>query len=125
MSKIKAILARSHAFLTAWAGLMGAGGVAAAAAAAHVRGAQKLFNVALVLLAHAAAILALTMRPGRLATGAAYAMALGATLFSLDVGLLTLRGAHLFPMAAPTGGITLILAWLAVVFVAAAESRSN
>ncbi|PPQ37393.1 Uncharacterized membrane protein YgdD, TMEM256/DUF423 family [Rhodoblastus acidophilus] len=125
MSKIKAILARSHVILTAAAGLMGACGVAAAAAAAHVGGAQKLFSVALVLLAHAAAILALTARPGRLAAGAAWAMAFGASLFSFDVGLFTLRGAHLFPMAAPTGGITLILAWMTVVFAAATDVRSK
>ncbi|MBB4200978.1 hypothetical protein CCR94_12725 [Rhodoblastus sphagnicola] len=114
MSKINATLA-------AWAGLMGACGVASAAVAAHLAGAEKLSSVALILLAHAAALLALTQRAGRLFLVAAWAMACGATLFSLDVCLFTLRGAHLFPMAAPTGGTILILAWLTVFIAAAAE----
>jgi uncharacterized membrane protein YgdD (TMEM256/DUF423 family) len=50
MSKINPIL-------TAWAGLMGACGVAAAAVAAHAAGAERLASVALILLAHAAALL--------------------------------------------------------------------
>ncbi len=105
--------------LNACAGLFGACGVAAAAAAAHLSGAEHLHSVALILLAHAAALLGLTSRareatPGaRLWLAAALAITLGAALFSADVTLLTLRGARLFPMAAPTGGTTMILGWLA------------
>ena len=104
--------------LNAWAGLLGACGVAAAAAAAHLPGADNLRSVALILLVHAAALLGLTARaaentPGaRLWLAAALAIALGAALFSADVALLTLRGARLFPMAAPAGGTILILGWL-------------
>jgi uncharacterized membrane protein YgdD (TMEM256/DUF423 family) len=148
--------------LTAYSGLMGACGIAAAAAAAHAAGAEKLNSVALILLVHAGALLALinrasrdarlstgyrasrdarlstgyrASRDARLSTGyeragrfwlaAALVMAFGATLFSLDVTLLTLRGAHLFPMAAPTGGISLILAWLLVFFVGLAQLGSR
>jgi uncharacterized membrane protein YgdD (TMEM256/DUF423 family) len=118
-------MSRINAALAAWAGFMGACGVASAAVAAHAAGAEKMASVALILLAHAAALLALTLRPGRLFSAAALAMALGATLFSLDVALFTLRGAHLFPMAAPSGGVTLILSWLLVFFSAAAELRSK
>jgi uncharacterized membrane protein YgdD (TMEM256/DUF423 family) len=107
MSKINAALA-------AWAGLMGACGVACAAAAAHVAGAERLGSVALILLTHAAALLALTGRTGRLLQGGAAIMAFGASLFALEVSLFTLRGAHLFPMAAPIGGLSLILAWLTI-----------
>ncbi len=48
----------------------------------------------------------------RLWLASALIIAVGATLFSTDIALLTLRGARLFPMAAPTGGVTMILGWL-------------
>jgi uncharacterized membrane protein YgdD (TMEM256/DUF423 family) len=104
--------------LAAFAGLMGATGVAAAAAAAHVGGAARLASVAMILLVHAAALLALAAQAKesdgkpKLWLASALALALGATLFSADVALLTLRGAHLFPMAAPTGGMIMIAGWL-------------
>jgi uncharacterized membrane protein YgdD (TMEM256/DUF423 family) len=104
--------------LNAWAGLLGACGVAAAAAAAHLPGGENLRSVALILLAHAGALLGLTARAAensagaRLWLAAALAVALGAALFSADVALLTLRGARLFPLAAPTGGSAMILGWL-------------
>lgn len=104
--------------LAAFAGLMGACGVAAAAAAAHAPGGARMASVALILLVHAAAILDVTTRAkdatSRLWLAAALVLAFGATLFSADVSLLTLRGTRLFPMAAPTGGVTMILGWLIV-----------
>jgi uncharacterized membrane protein YgdD (TMEM256/DUF423 family) len=106
---------------------MGAGGVAAAAAAAHMPGGARLSSVALVLLAHAAAILALTVRSRdaglapRLFLGSALILAFGAALFSADVALLTLRGARLFPLAAPTGGMAMILGWLVACGAGLAE----
>jgi uncharacterized membrane protein YgdD (TMEM256/DUF423 family) len=111
-------------FLTIWAGLMGACGIGAAAASAHLAGGEHLSSVALILLVHAAAVLALitraqdtlTPRPWLLA---AAVLTLGASLFSADVALLTLRGARLFPMAAPIGGTTMIVGWLAVAVAAA------
>ncbi len=104
--------------LNAWAGLLGACGVAAAAAAVHLPGAENLRSVALILVVHAGALLGLTARAAKNAAGArlwlasALAIALGAALFSADVALLTLRGARLFPFAAPTGGSAMILGWL-------------
>ena len=77
---------------------------------------ERMF--AMILLVHAAALLALAARAKesdekpKLWLASALALALGATLFSADVALLTLRGAHLFPMAAPTGGMTMIAGWL-------------
>ncbi len=109
--------------LSAWAGLLGACGVGAAAIAAHAAGGERMGSVALILLAHAAAVLALAQRTGRLRAAAALAMAVGATVFAADVSLFTLRGAHLFPMAAPTGGVTLIVAWLLVFFSSVAELK--
>jgi uncharacterized membrane protein YgdD (TMEM256/DUF423 family) len=111
--------------LNACAGLFGACGVAAAAGAAHLAGGDRLNSVALILLAHAAALLGLTMRArdgSRLWLASAAVIALGAALFSADVALLTLRGARLFPMAAPTGGTLLILGWLTAFFAGITES---
>jgi len=110
-------MAKSARFLAAWAGLMGAAGVAAAAASAHVANGANMGSVALILLAHACAILALTSPrfalPGLFA---AAVMAIGASLFGADVSLLTLAGRRLFPMAAPTGGSLLIFGWLVAAF---------
>ena len=123
-------MGRIIAVLDACAGLFGACGVAAAAGAAHVTGGERLNSVALILLAHAAALLGLTARarPGepraRLWLAAAVIVAVGAALFSADVALLTLHGARLFPMAAPTGGTLLILGWL-VAFVAGISGISR
>ena len=106
--------------LAVLAGLMGACGVAAAAAAAHMPGGAPLASVAMILLVHAAALPSLTARArdagktARIWLASAIVLALGATLFSADVALLTLRGARLFPMAAPTGGVTMIAGWLLV-----------
>jgi uncharacterized membrane protein YgdD (TMEM256/DUF423 family) len=106
--------------LTGFAGVMGACGVAAAAAAAHMPGGARLSSVALILLVHAAAVLNLATRADdnsqlpRIWLAAGLVLALGAALFSGDVALLTLRGSRLFPMAAPTGGMTMILGWLIV-----------
>jgi uncharacterized membrane protein YgdD (TMEM256/DUF423 family) len=118
-------MGRLNAALTAWAGLMGACGVGAAAIAAHAPGAERMASVALILLAHSTALLALALRTGRLFAAAGVAMALGATLFAVDVSLVALRGVHLFPMAAPSGGVTLILAWLLVFFSAVGELREK
>ena len=41
-------------------------------------------------------------------------LALGACLFAGDLASRTWMGAPLFPMAAPTGGLTMILGWLAL-----------
>ena len=104
--------------VNACAGLFGACGIAAAAAAAHMAGAERLNSVALILLVHAAALPGLTTKAqdgaagARLWLTAAMALCLGATLFSADVALLILRGAQLFPAAAPAGGTIMILGWL-------------
>ena len=103
--------------LAAWAGLMGACGVAAAAASAHLPEAERLASVALILLVHAAAVIALTGRAPnatrpRFWLAAALVLAGGASLFAADVTLLTLRGSRLFPMAAPSGGMAMIFGWL-------------
>ena len=106
------------------AGLMGAGGVVLAAADAHAAPGAGLAGAAYMLLFHAAALVGgaalyqqgVLWRP--LALAVLIAWIVGAALFSGDVALRAFAGHRLFPMAAPSGGTILIVAWLA--FAAAA-----
>jgi uncharacterized membrane protein YgdD (TMEM256/DUF423 family) len=108
----------------ALAGLMGAGGIMLAAAAAHAAPGAGLESAAYMLLFHATAIIGAAAlvqqgalwRPLALVVLAAWVI--GAVLFSGDIALRAFAGHRLFPMAAPSGGVILILGWLA--FVAAA-----
>src|SRR5580692_11817641 len=108
------------------AGLMGAGGIALAAAAAHMAPGLGLDSAAYMLLFHAAAVLggAALMQQGvlwrPLAIVVLAAWVLGATLFSGDIALRALVGHRLFAMAAPSGGIILIAAWLGLAVAALA-----
>ena len=99
--------------LLAIACLMGAAGVAAAAAGAH-GGGDLLAPASLLLLVHAVAILALGGLVGDAPLGlvAIAGLAAGSILFAGDMTMRTWYGAALFPMAAPIGGSTAILAWL-------------
>jgi Uncharacterized small membrane protein len=96
------------------AGLIGAAGVALAAAATHAGGEALLGPASTMCLAHAPAMLALfaAHRFLRTATGAALLMAVGTLLFAGDLVLKHFYGSGLFPMAAPTGGITMMISWL-------------
>jgi uncharacterized membrane protein YgdD (TMEM256/DUF423 family) len=111
------------AILLVFAGLMGAAGVALAAAAAHAAPGQGLDSAAYLLLIHAVALLGITanMPQSLNATSAALLGAgfiLGCALFSGDVALKVLAGHRLFSMAAPTGGVILIVTWLALTVFA-------
>lgn len=107
------------------AGLMGAAGVALAAAAAHAMPGAGLDSAAYILLFHAAAVTAgaaaiasgLVWRP--LALVALAGLVVGALLFSGDIALRAFAGHRIFPMAAPTGGSLMILAWLTLAVAAA------
>ncbi len=106
------------------AGLMGASGIALAAAGAHAATNAGLDSAAYMLLFHAAALLGgaalvqqgLLWRPLMLAVLVAWVV--GAALFSGDIALRAFAGHRLFAMAAPTGGIILIAAWLALAAAA-------
>ena len=110
--------------LLALAGLMGASGIVLAAAGAHAAPQSGLDSAAYMLLFHAAATLgggALTQqgllwRPLMLAVLAGWVV--GAALFSGDIALRAFTGHRLFPMAAPTGGVVLIAAWLVLAAAA-------
>ena len=110
------------------AGLMGAGGVALAAADAHAAPGAGLAGAAYMLLFHAAALVGGTALYGQgalwrpLLLAVLIAWIVGAALFSGDVAFRAFAGHRLFPMAAPTGGVVLIAAWLALA--AAALLRS-
>lgn len=108
------------------AALMGACGIVLAAAGAHAASGAGLDSAAYILLFHAVAILggaALTQqgllwRPIAIAVLAAWV--LGAALFAGDLTLRAFAGHRLFAMAAPTGGIILIAAWLGLAAAAIA-----
>jgi uncharacterized membrane protein YgdD (TMEM256/DUF423 family) len=86
-----------------------------------------LDSAAYMLLFHAAAVLGgaalaqqgVLWRPLAMIVLAAWV--LGAALFSGDIALRALAGHRLFAMAAPSGGIILIAAWLGLAAAAIAE----
>lgn len=101
------------------AGLSGIFGVGLSAAAAHITG-GNLTTAAQFLLFHAPALLALS---ALIATGsvhptlaqvAGYVLILGLALFCGDLSRRAFAGVALFPRAAPTGGILLMLGWVLV-----------
>jgi uncharacterized membrane protein YgdD (TMEM256/DUF423 family) len=100
------------------AGLMGAAGIMLAAAGAHATPGAGLDSAAYMLLFHAAAVIgaAALVQGGMLwrtlALAVLAAWVVGAVLFSGDIALRAFAGHRLFPLAAPSGGIILILGWL-------------
>lgn len=95
--------------------LMGAAGVASAAAAAHASADPRLATMAQMLMTHAAAIIGLVALSRSAASQsllwAACLMALGIALFCGDLAARHWLGGRLFPFAAPIGGSITILAW--------------
>ena len=104
--------------LIALTGLMGAAGVALAAAAAHQGDASRLAPASSMLLFHAPAVLTTLLLAERrvihlsLGLVAAFSFVVGAILFAGDLTVRAYAGHALFPMAAPTGGTLLIISWL-------------
>jgi len=107
------------------AAAMGAGGIILAAAGAHSPAAAATGTSAgYMLLFHAAAVVGgaallqqgLAWRPLLILALAGWV--LGAALFSGDLALRAFTGHRLFAMAAPTGGVILIAAWLALAVAA-------
>jgi uncharacterized membrane protein YgdD (TMEM256/DUF423 family) len=106
-------MAPAQRFLAVLAALMGASGVALAAAGAHSDGGEFARTASLFLILHAAALVAVCAhRGGPWPTVAGLALAAGAILFSADLSARAFLGAKLFPYAAPIGGSAMILAWL-------------
>ena len=90
-----------------------------------------LATAAQMLQVHAAATLAVVaiavtrQRAVRVWLLAASMLTGGAVLFALALALPPLAGMTLFPMAAPIGGSTMMVAWLSVAVAAAAEWRDR
>ena len=110
--------------LVVLAGLSGLAGVALSAAGAHATGGSNLEIAGRFLLIHAAALVGLAALAGTglvhagVARAGGWAILLGVALFAGDLGMRVWRGAALFPMAAPAGGILLMIGWAAIALSA-------
>ena len=110
---------------------MGALGVVLTAASAHGKPGSGLDSAGYLLLLHGIAVIAaaaairsgLLLRP--LGTIVLFGFVLGAGLFAADVAARAYLGHRLFPMAAPTGGVILIVSWLVLAAAATAGWRGN
>ncbi len=113
------------------AGLMGAAGVALAAAAAHQPDASRLASASSMLLFHASAVIGAALLTGHgiaqraLGLTATFGFIFGAALFAGDLAMRQYAGHGLFTMAAPTGGTLLILSWLVLAIAAAWPHRAG
>ena len=115
--------------LIALAGLMGAAGIMLTAAGAHGRPGVGLDSAGYLLLIHAVAVIAgtiairqgLLLRPLGLIVVCGFI--LGAALFAADVAARAYLGGRLFPFAAPTGGMIMIVSWLGLIAAALAVLR--
>jgi uncharacterized membrane protein YgdD (TMEM256/DUF423 family) len=111
------------------AGLAGLAGTGLSAMAAHGPGGSPLDTAARFLLIHAAALIgvAALVAAGSvsagLGRGAGFALVLGLVLFCGDLVRRSLAGAALFPMAAPTGGILLMVGWGLIALAALFPAR--
>jgi uncharacterized membrane protein YgdD (TMEM256/DUF423 family) len=105
-------------------GLAGALGVAASAAAAHAGG-PNLGSVAAILLAHAPALLALSLIRRPLAVAGGIVIMAGILLFCGDLVARDIFGQRLFPFAAPAGGVLMISGWLLVAVSAFGRGNAD
>jgi uncharacterized membrane protein YgdD (TMEM256/DUF423 family) len=117
--------------LIALAGVMGAAGIMLTAAGAHSRPGVGLDSAGYLLVLHALAVITgvmaarqgLILRPLGLAV--IWGFVVGAGLFAADVTMRVYLGTRLFPMAAPTGGMIMILAWIVLIPAALMASRAG
>jgi uncharacterized membrane protein YgdD (TMEM256/DUF423 family) len=121
-------MTRSPFILAGVAALMGAAGVVLAAAGVHANGGELAQRGALFLLLHAVAALAIAAH-ARIAAASArallivgFVMEAGAILFSAELAMHVFTGERI-PFAAPIGGTTMILSWIALAVVFAGASR--
>jgi uncharacterized membrane protein YgdD (TMEM256/DUF423 family) len=110
--------------LVTFAAVMGAAGVALAAASAHQPDATRLASASSMLLFHASAVFAAVLLVERriiherLGFVAAFGFVTAAAIFAGDLTLRQYAGHSLFSIAAPTGGTLLILSWLMLAVAA-------
>jgi uncharacterized membrane protein YgdD (TMEM256/DUF423 family) len=122
-------MTRAPIILAGVAALMGAAGVALAAAGVHESGGELAERGALFLLLHAAAALGIAAH-ARVATNSSRALVIvgfvmeaGAILFSAELAMHVFTGERIFPFAAPLGGTMMMLSWVALAIVFAVASR--
>ena len=122
-------MTRSPFVLAGVAALMGAAGVALAAAGVHANGGELAERGALFLLLHACAALAIAAHAqsapasARALVVVGFVMEAGAILLSAELAMHVFTGERIFPFAAPIGGTTMILSWMALAVVFAIGSR--
>jgi uncharacterized membrane protein YgdD (TMEM256/DUF423 family) len=120
---------RSPLVLAGLAALMGAAGVALAAAGVHASGGELALRGADFLILHACAALAIAAHSrvatasGRALVVVGFVMEAGAALFSAELAVRAFTGVRIFPFAAPIGGTTMLIAWLALAVVFATADR--
>jgi uncharacterized membrane protein YgdD (TMEM256/DUF423 family) len=111
------------------AGVMGADGVILAAASAHQGDATRLLPASSMLLFHATAVLAAVALAERgvihvrIGIAATFGFVVAAAVFAGDLTVRQYAGHSLFPMAAPTGGMLLIMSWVVLAVAAAWPKR--
>ncbi len=109
--------------------LAGLSGVALSALSAHVTGAGSLETAARFLLLHAPVLLAIAALTGQryihrgFGRSAGFAIGLGLILFCGDLSVRALLQAAPIPLAAPTGGVVLMLGWGALALAAIARDH--
>lgn len=126
MARNSNISSRAVAVRLMAAGLCGAAGVTCAAWAAHAK-IDAIGSAADMLLFHAPAFLALAgfraaTEASKIAAAGFGLLAVGILLFCGDV-VLGAVGRDLFPMAAPIGGVALILGWCVIAVWGALRLR--
>ncbi|HZZ62014.1 MAG TPA: DUF423 domain-containing protein, partial [Roseiarcus sp.] len=84
---------------------------------------------ALFLILHAVAAFGIAaharIKPAPALLAAGFVMEAGASLFAADLAYHAFAGARLFPFAAPIGGTTMLLSWLALAVIFAAAARKT
>jgi uncharacterized membrane protein YgdD (TMEM256/DUF423 family) len=116
---------RLFRILIVLAAVMGADGIMLAAASAHEPDATRLASASSMLLFHALAVLAAVALAERgvihirIGLAAAWGFVIASALFAGDLTMRQYAGHGLFPMAAPTGGMLLIVSWLLLAVAAA------
>ncbi|MBO0344649.1 DUF423 domain-containing protein [Roseibium limicola] len=96
-------------------GISGMGGVMLMAAAAHVDTTGLMNQAGEMLMFHAPALAAMgllaQLRRAPIAALALTVMSIGLALFCGDLVMRAMADHRLFPMAAPSGGMALIISW--------------
>ena len=106
------------------AALFGCAGIVFAAAGAHAKPGSGLDSAGHMLLFHAAAVIGACAAISQGLVGRSFGVAAaivllcGVGLFSGDLALRAYTGNKLFPMAAPAGGIVMMIGWALLAIAA-------